>query len=98
MKVRFPRGAALAAALLAMSALGMTGCASDKIQGVLFPNQRPTVELTNAPVNDDPTNPYFYAYRVNWAGEDPDGRIDHFKFAVDPPTPDEVLAGEDTIW
>ena len=80
-----------AAALLLLSSFGLTGCANKDISGSLIPNQRPTVELTNAPVSPDRSNPYFYAYRVNWSGSDPDGRIAHYLFAVDP-------TATDTVW
>ena len=92
------RGAALAAALLVTAVFGLTGCASKDIIGVLNDNKRPSVELTNAPVAPDKSSPYFYAYRVNWKGEDPDGRVDYFQYAVDPPDPDQVAAGADTTW
>ena len=78
------RFAALAAVLVALGAAGLSGC-STKVSGTLVPNQPPTVELTNAPVSKDVSNPYFYAYRVNWSGNDPDGRIDHYEYAIDPP-------------
>jgi hypothetical protein len=87
----FPRAVTLAATPLVLFALALTGCASKDIQGVLVPNQRPTVELTNAPVEADRSSPYFYAYKLNWSGNDPDGRIDHYKYAVDP-------TATDTVW
>lgn len=98
MKLKLPRRAVLSAALLVLSALGLPGCASKDISGVLVANKRPSVELTNAPVAPDRKNPYFYAYRVNWSGEDPDGRVDYFEYAVDPPGPGEVAAGAETTW
>src|SRR5262249_49290475 len=48
--------------------------------------QRPSVEFTNAPVALDKNNEYFYAYRINWSGNDPDGRVDHYLYAIDPPS------------
>ena len=78
------RFAALAVVLAALGAAGLSGC-STKVSGTLIPNQPPTVELTNAPVSADVHNPYFYAYRVNWSGNDPDGRVDHYEYAIDPP-------------
>ena len=78
------RFAALAAVLAALGAAGVNGC-STKVSGTLIPNLPPTVELTNAPVSKDVSNPYFYAYRVNWSGNDPDGRVDHYEYAIDPP-------------
>ena len=63
----------------------LNGC-STKVSGTLIPDIPPTVELTNAPISRDASNPYFYAYQVNWSGYDPDGRIDHYEYAIDPPT------------
>jgi hypothetical protein len=85
-------GAWLASALVAL--LALSGCASNKIGGVLKANQRPTVELTNAPTQADRSNPYFYAYKVNWSGYDADGRVAYYEFAVDPPD----TVGVDTLW
>ncbi len=85
MKAKSPHVAMLATAFLVLGALGLTGCASKEINGALFANKPPSVELTNAPVAPDRSNPYFYAYRVNWSGEDPDGRVDHYEYAIDPP-------------
>ena len=77
-------GAALAAAALA-------GC-NRKISLPLVPNQRPLVQLTQAPVAT--TKPYFYSYEMRWTGFDPDGRVDHYDYAVDPPDPPRT----DTAW
>jgi hypothetical protein len=91
MNQRFPRAAELAAALsLVLAAAGLSGCASDKLVGNLVPNRRPSVEFTNAPVVRDSLNAYFYAYKINWSGNDPDGRIDHYLYAVDPRPADTV--------
>jgi len=76
---------ALAAVLAALGAVALNSC-SQKVSGALIPNQPPSVELTNAPVSPDRSSPYFYAYRVNWSGNDPDGRIDHYEYAIDPPS------------
>ena len=56
-----------------------------------LPNQPPSVRFTLAPVSADPNDPVFYAYRVYWAGDDPDGRIDHYDYAIDP-------GPRDTAW
>ena len=90
MKLKSVRTAVQAGALLLLGAFALSGC-SKKTGGLLIPNLRPSVELTSAPVAPDPNNPYFYAYRVNWSGEDPDGRIDHFEYAIDP-------TNTDTTW
>jgi hypothetical protein len=95
----------VAACSLAAATLGLTGCASNKLVGNLVPNLRPSVELTNAPSTADRSNPYFYAYKINWSGNDPDGRVTHYLITarrlpdgrligVDPPS----AAGADTTW
>ncbi|OGF18284.1 MAG: hypothetical protein A2W00_15585 [Candidatus Eisenbacteria bacterium RBG_16_71_46] len=71
----------LATAVLA--AFAGAGC-TKKIKDILVPNLKPTVRLTSAPV--DTQSPVFYAYRMSWVGDDPDGRVRNFVVAVDPPT------------
>jgi len=71
--------------LLLLSALAssvLVSCSSTS--PLKFPNQPPTVRFTLAPISADPNDPVFYAYRVFWAGDDPDGRIDHYDYAIDP--------------
>ncbi len=75
-----------AVALVALVALVTAGC-SKKLMQQLVPNQAPEVRLTAAPVTPDSLRPDFYAYTMQWAGYDPDGRVDHFVYAVDPPDP-----------
>src|SRR5262245_50561708 len=72
---------------LAWLALGAWGC-SEKVDSIFRSNIPPEVRLTQAPVNS--TDPNFYAYRMNWVGYDPDGRVDHFLISVDPPNPDSA--------
>ena len=84
------RLALLAGALAGWGLLAVIGC-SKRPGGLLLPNQRPSVDLTNAPVAPDRSNPYFYAYRVEWSGYDPDGRVDHYEYAIDP-------TAKDTVW
>jgi hypothetical protein len=102
MKSMSPRAALTAAALLVLASFGSAGCAGKDITGTLVPNQRPSVELTQAPVAKDFDNPYFYAYKVNWSGNDPDGRVAYYLYAIDPPS--QVLADTskcnngDTCW
>ena len=81
--------AALGAASL--GALALMGC-STPLRHLLLPNQPPTVRLTAAPI--DTTGRYFYSYILDWVGFDPDGRVDHYLYAVDPPD----SAGRDTAW
>ena len=88
---RGARRAALALLLILAALLGSIGC-SQKLQGQFIPNQRPSVRLTWAPI--DTTSEYFYVYRMNWVGFDPDGRVTRFEYAVDPPT----VANRDTPW
>jgi len=76
---RFALGLALPG-LLAL-ALAMTGC-SHSLKTQLVPNIPPTVHLTSAPY--DQTGRYFYAYKLDWIGNDPDGRVDYFLYAIDP--------------
>jgi hypothetical protein len=80
-----PRNALAAGALILLGALALAGCGK-KAGGTLLPNEPPTVELTSAPVSKDRANPYFYAEKVDWSGNDPDGRVDHYEYAIDPPT------------
>lgn len=86
----------LAMALMALSML-VSGCSPGGTEGVLKLNQRPSVNLTQAPIQADSTR-YFYAYRINWSGFDSDGRIDHYEYAIDPPSAPQVALGQDTVW
>lgn len=90
MRNRSLRAALVAGATAVLAALALVGCSKDKLSTTRFTNQPPTVELTNAPVSADRSNPYFYAYRVNWAGNDPDGRIVRYEYAIDPKLADTV--------
>jgi len=86
------RAARACAALLALSAFValLSGCSREAIP--LLPNVRPTIEVTQAPVNAN--QPFFYGYELRWAGYDVDGSIDHFRYAIDPPT----QLGAETTW
>ena len=102
MQARIPamaaRRAALAViALVALVSVGCGGLKVDPLAGVLIPNQAPEVRLTGAPASRDTSRAYFYAYTMQWVGYDPDGRVDHFLFAVDPRKPD-VYNPADTNW
>lgn len=81
------------AALLAMGGalLALAGCAKG-VEKQFVSNQVPVVRLTHAPVT--PTSREEYAYRMNWIGYDPDGRVDHFIYAIDPANLDRP----DTTW
>ena len=69
----------LAGALVAAAALA--GC-SKSLKNNFLPDIVPTVTLTSAPY--DTTGRYFYAYKLNWLGNDPDGRVVSFVYAIDP--------------
>lgn len=73
-----------------LAALG--GCGKGRYVGALPANQRPELELTQAPAST--SEPYFYAYELRWAGFDADGVVDHYLYCVDPPT----VTGVDTPW
>ena len=90
MNAKTLRAALVAGALLVLGGLALSGCSKDKLKTIRNLNIPPTVDLTNAPVSADRSNPYFYAYRVNWAGNDPDGRIDHYEYCIDPTATDSV--------
>jgi hypothetical protein len=85
---RWAPGAGLALLML------VTGGCSKKLDTVFRDNIPPEVRLTSAPVTTQ--DRYFYAYRMNWVGYDPDGRVDHFLIAVDPERPDSVNLAERT--
>ena len=92
-RVSLMRAALLA--VLASVVVFAAGCTS-KVSGTLNPNQRPSVDLTSAPTQS--TDRYFYAYRLDWSGYDPDGKVDYFLYAIDPPGPAAVAAGAETTW
>lgn len=83
--------AGLATATLA-ALLALAGCGKKLYQGVLPANQRPEVELTQVPAS--PSQDYFYAYEIRWAGYDPDGSVSHYLYCIDPPS----AADADTPW
>ncbi|MEQ1831782.1 MAG: hypothetical protein ABL977_01920 [Candidatus Eisenbacteria bacterium] len=86
------RAAQAAFAILCLcAAAGLSAC-SKQSPIPLGPNTRPTLEVTQAPVTA--TQPFFYAYELRWAGFDADGRIDHFRYSIDPPT----TANSETVW
>jgi len=75
----------LSLALFALfTVAGSSGC--DKQTGTFTPNLAPTVRLTHAPLSSQSREQY--TYRMNWVGYDPDGRVDHFLYAIDPADPD----------
>lgn len=87
---RAGRVAALCAGLLL--ALGSLGCEKSLLRGTFVANKRPTVVLTAAPVSVADTA--WYSYHMYWSGNDEDGRVDEFEYAIDPPT----VPDADTLW
>jgi len=70
------------------------GCSSS---GVVHENQPPTVELTSGPVEGETVS---YSIDIGWEGTDPDGVIDRYEYAVDPPTAfteEEIASGGEGI-
>jgi len=64
----------------------------------LAPDQPPTVTLTSGPV-DTLSAPQAWLVDIAWTATDPDGAIDHFEYAVDPPTLKQAsLALAETAW
>ena len=83
----------IAAALAALLALAAFGCGKSGIGSIrpLF-NERPTIRLTAAPINEADTA--FFAYEMHWSAYDADGRIDHYEYAIDP----QGGAAPETTW
>ncbi len=70
--------AAIAAALVLIAA----GCSQHPPTIPLFYNAPPTIEFTAAPVSSADTA--YYVYEMHWSAYDPDGRVDHYDYAIDP--------------
>ena len=79
---------AVALAALALAPVLVSGC-SNKLHLPLVTSLRPVVRLTAAPIDtigpDGKRAKYVYHYKLNWVGYDPDGRVDHFMYTIDPP-------------
>ena len=65
--------------LAAVVASGLYGCAEESAPHPLPPE----VEITSGPVEGGTVS---YAILIAWEGSDPDGFVEHFEYAVDPPT------------
>lgn len=85
--------------VVAMVALAAASCSKTKIVPGQVDNLKPTVRITAAPIDTsavcdpDPVRSC-YSLTINWVGHDPDGRVDHFLYAVDPPS----AANAETTW
>jgi hypothetical protein len=93
---RFVRIGALP--LLLVAVLAAAGCSKElRVGGIT--NQLPEVTVTQAPRDSNVVcTPggvaSCYAITISWIGFDPDGSIDYYRYAVDPPS----AAGADTVW
>ncbi len=68
------------AALVAVATALLAGCSgSDVFTGEIRGNKRPTIELTNGPLEGDTTR---YTVHFFWLGEDGDGSIVHYEFCM----------------
>ena len=81
----------LAVTALLASLVFAAGC-GESVKTDFLPNENPTIRLTQAPI--DSTSENYYAYRMNWVGFDPDGRVDYYLYKVDAPFPLHV----DNTW
>jgi hypothetical protein len=88
------RRLAAAPALIALAAvlIAATGCNKKPNVPMVSGNQPPTVRITSAPRDTSARN--YYVITLNWIGFDPDGRVDHFLYSIDPPKD----PGQDTLW
>jgi hypothetical protein len=66
----------------------LSGC-GNKSAGVLVENKRPSIDLSNAPIQNSDE---FYSVRLNWFASDQDGQVVRYIYTVDPP------ALGDTVW
>jgi hypothetical protein len=81
-----------ALASLLVLALLSPGCGPQTNPFYLAFSQRPTVVLTAAPIGVADTA--WYAYEIQWSGNDPDGSVERFEYVIDPPT----ALDADTVW
>lgn len=84
-----PRAIPLLALAVALVAIG---CAKNKLHLIAPTKIPPEVRLTSAPI--DTTEHNFYSITLDWVGYDPDGRVDHYLYAIDAPEG----AGAETSW
>ena len=94
--LRSPRPHRLAAPrLIVLAAVGLSLAACETI---VVPNRPPTVTLTSGPI-DTVSAPQSWLVDIAWVGTDPDGRIDHYEYAIDPPPIRRVtFAHAETAW
>ena len=91
---------AAAYAALALVLAVAAGC-SKKLHLPTVTELRPVLRLTAAPIDtlgpDGRKISYIYHYRMDWIAYDPDGRVDHFLYTIDPPgSPGGGVMGDST--
>lgn len=70
---------AFVAFVLAAAAGGYLGCSEDTYIGTMSRNRPPVIQLTNGPFERDVVS---YRVRFSWIGDDPDGRVECYEFAI----------------
>jgi len=95
-RMRAPASLALLVGLVVCGWFPLSGCGRGGPRFFLH-NTPPTLTLTSGPV-DTLSSPQNWLVDIAWIASDPDGVIDHFEYAVDPPTPVQVAAGQETTW
>ncbi|MEQ1833126.1 MAG: hypothetical protein ABL977_08715 [Candidatus Eisenbacteria bacterium] len=94
---RSQRPAVVLSAIALLSLAWWSGSGCDKKHSFV-PNQAPTLTLTNGPI-DTVTTPQSWVINMAWIANDPDGSIDHFEYAIDPPTSHAArFALQETTW
>src|SRR6266487_557188 len=99
MNVVHVRRAAMIAALALLAGVA-SGC-NKKIHLPTVIQERPVVRLSAAPIDtlgpDGRKVSYVYHDKMDWVGYDPDGRIDHYLYTIDPPgSPGGGVDGDST--
>ena len=86
-----------ASLVVVLGALACASCSNKTLSG-LVPDEPPTVTLTSGPV-DTVSAPQSWLVDISWVGSDPDGHIDHYEYAIDPPTAKQArFAQAETAW
>jgi hypothetical protein len=88
---RGPRSAWTAASAALLFLASFLGCSSEGPSTHV--NQPPTATITSGPVEGSET---YYQVDLEWSGNDPDGRVVRFEYALDPPaafTEEEIDQG-----
>src|SRR5215467_9696520 len=85
--------------IASLSVLAVSGAVCQGPHGVsLAPDQPPMVVITSGPI-DTVSAPQSWLIDIQWSGTDPDGQIDHYEYAIDPPAAKAVrLAQAETAW